>query len=213
MQPPYIKQSRGSTCSLAVLRMVLAAKHIFVTEEVLIDKVIPDYGKDFKNIWNPTIAKLAREYGLEVKIYAMWPLLKKDQMQQALQEYKTSPETFNVNKYENPEDEDAFPEPLPLAYREMFEALKLGCEYEYGDLNKNVLSSILSKGNVIQTAIKLKKLYPEKYKEGYHSILLYALDGKDIIYNDPYNGEGLRVSIEKLLESASDVGAFMEYRI
>lgn len=100
--------------------MVLATKQINVTEDELMSKITNDYGSDFKYVWNPTIAKLGQMYGVQTSMYALWPLFKPDLMKQALEEYTAHPETFNVNKYENPNDTDTSTEPLPLAYKEMF---------------------------------------------------------------------------------------------
>ena len=63
--PPYFKQQKLRTCSLACLRMALGYFDITVTEKELETKIEPDYGKNFKNLWNTTIAKLACEYGLD----------------------------------------------------------------------------------------------------------------------------------------------------
>lgn len=210
--PPYFKQQGNSSCSLAILRMVLAAKGINITEEELVNKVEENYGKNFKNIWNPTIAKLAREHGIDVTFYASWPLFKDTNMEQALKEYKNSPETFNINKYENPDDKDVLPEPLNLAYKEMFRAVELGCKYEYGGIDKNIIINTLSNNSLIQLSIHLKKLYPEKYKTGYHSILLYKYEKGKVFYHDPYNGESLSTNIDDLINATMDTEAFMVYK-
>jgi ABC-type bacteriocin/lantibiotic exporter with double-glycine peptidase domain len=68
--PPYFKQDYQYACSLAVLRMVLAHYGINVTEKELLKKVEKNHGVNFKNLWNPTIAKLAREYGINTTMYA-----------------------------------------------------------------------------------------------------------------------------------------------
>lgn len=75
--PPFLNQQHSATCSLAVLRMVLAFNCCHVTEANLVKEVTPDYGLEFQNLWNPTIAKLALSYGLNVTMYARWPLFKK----------------------------------------------------------------------------------------------------------------------------------------
>lgn len=207
--PPYFRQINSSGCSIAILRMVLATKHIQVSEEELINRIVKDYGKNFTNIWNSTIAKLAQEYGLLVTFYAKWALFKN--MSKALEEFHNSSSTFNVDTYENKNDKDTMLEPLSIADIDMFNAVEKGCKYVYSGLDKELLKDMLSKNNFIQLSIRLKNLYPEKYKKGYHSILLYGIDGEDVIYHDPYNGEALRVSIDKLLQSTMDAGACMIY--
>jgi ABC-type bacteriocin/lantibiotic exporter with double-glycine peptidase domain len=49
--PPYFKQEKQATCTLAVLRMVLSYFSISVSEAQLEEQVINDYGKKFSNIW------------------------------------------------------------------------------------------------------------------------------------------------------------------
>jgi hypothetical protein len=142
--PPYFKQEKQATCSLAVLRMVLDHFGIFVIESALVDKVSKDYGKVFSNIWNPTIAKLACEYGLTALLSAEWPLLKDGVLKQALEDYKKDPINFNVIKYENSKDKDSLPEPLPLTYKEMFLAVEKGCKTEYGHLTRSRIIELLN---------------------------------------------------------------------
>lgn len=67
--PPYVKQEQKYTCSLAVLRMVLAANHKDISEQELIQKVEKEYGKRVRNILNKSIAELAKAYGLHVALY------------------------------------------------------------------------------------------------------------------------------------------------
>lgn len=155
--PPYFKQTNKYACSLAVLRSVLASHDIQVSEEELIAKVEADYGSVFKNLWNPTIAKLARQYGVDTHMYALWPLFKPKLLQKALQEYADNPEDMDVRKYESPNDQDDLPEPLPLAYEEMFEAVKLGCRITYGGLTEHRLQSLLDAGYLVQTSIRKTK--------------------------------------------------------
>ena len=207
-EPPYFKQERQATCSLAVLRMVLGHFGIFVTEADLIDKVSIDYGKNFSNIWNPTIAKLACEYGVTTMLSAKWPLLKAGVLKQAFEDYKKDPINFNVMRYENPHDKDSLPEPLPLTYKEMFLAVEKGCKTDYGQLTKAKIAELLNAEYLIQTSIKLQKMYPQSH-EGFHSILIYALDGENVTYHDPYRCPALSCTVEHLLKATMDVGAFM----
>lgn len=209
--PPYFKQEKQATCSLAVLRMALAHFGINLTEHDLEEKIKTDYGNNFKNIWNPTIAKLACEYGLKVVLSADWSLLKKENIIKAIDEYKTSPETFNVMKYENPNDTDQLPEPLPLSYKELFLAIEFGCQTEFGDLNEEILRKFINEGNLIQTSIKLQNMYPNDRK-GFHSILIYGVEGDTIYFHDPYRGKELSVTVDHLLKATTDVGAFMVYK-
>ena len=210
-EPPYLKQERQSTCSLAVLRMVLGHFGIFVTESDLVEKVSKDYGKGFSNIWNPTIAKLACEYGFTTILSAEWPLLKEGVLYQAIEDYKKDPMNFNVIKYENPNDKDSLPEPLPLTYKEMFLAVKMGCKTEYGQLTKAKITALLNSEYLIQTSIKLQKMYPQSHT-GFHSLLIYDLDGENVTYHDPYRGPAMACTVEHLLKATMDVGAFMSYK-
>ncbi len=208
--PPYYKQNSNYTCSLAGLKMVLAHYDKKVTEEELREKIESDYGKNFTNLWNPTIARLAREYGIQTTMYALWPLFKKDILPIATEEYKKNPETMNVNKYENSKDDDHIPEPLPLAYKDMFEAVKLGCKVVYGQLTEKRLKSIIGDNGLIQTSIKLHKLYPGK-KKVFHSILIYEIKDNKVLYHDPSHGKSLSCTVNHLLKATIDVGVFMAY--
>jgi len=208
---PYFKQETSASCSLAVLRMVLASCGIEVSEKELIAKVRLDYRADFSNIWNPTIAKLAVEYGIQTTMYALWPLFKPELTLQALKEFRANPEGMNINKYENPNDSESLPEPLSLAYKEMFLAIEKGCKTVYGGLTEKRLTALLNEGFLIQTSVKLHKLYPAK-KKGFHSILIYKHSGDGIEYHDPYHGEGLRCTAKHLLTATNGVGAFMAYK-
>lgn len=177
-----------------------------VTEDALVAKIEGDYRSDFHNIWNPTIAKLGQMYGLQTSMYALWPLLKPDVLKPATEAYEKSPETFNVTLYENPNDKDTGTEPLPLSYKEMFAAIALGCKTEYGTLSKILIKEHLDAGHLIQTSIKLHKLYPGK-KHAFHSILLYGYTNNEVFYHDPALGEQLSCTFEQLLTAATDVGA------
>lgn len=210
--PQYIPQKHNSACSLAVLRMVLATKGISVSEEELIQKVEKDYGKDFKNIWNPTIAKLAREYGIDTTMYALWPLFEKNNLQQAIKKYTENPKSFSIAKYENKNDTDEFPEPLPLSYKEMFAAIKLGCKTVYGNLTTEEMKSLLKNNHLIQTSVHLDKLYPGKNKS-FHSILIYGSKDDDVFFHDPANGKSLSCSFTQLMQAMLDVGAAIVYKV
>lgn len=203
--PPYFKQEHSNTCSLAILRMVLASKGVHISEEDLLLKVEKDYGKKFKNIWNPTIAKLAGEYGLKTIMYALWPLFKKDLLKKALKAYRNNPDKFNISKYENKNDKDMLPEPVPLAYKEMFKAIKLGCKTIYGSITERRLKNLISKGNFVQISINLRKMYPDK--KGFHSLLLYRLEDNKILYHDPYYGKSLITTFNKLTKASTHTGA------
>jgi len=207
---PYFRQKHPSACSLAILRMVLAENGINVSEKDLLKKVEKDYGKRFKNLWNPTIAKLAREYKIKTTMYALWPLFKKDKLKQALKGYRENPEGFDVAQYENATDKDTLPEPLPLAYKEMFKAVERGCKVIYGKLTKIRIKSLLKKNNLIQTSVKLQKLYPGH--KGFHSILLYGFKGDTVFYHDPHYGKSMNTNINKLIKAAGNVGAAIVYK-
>lgn len=209
--PPYFKQTNATTCSLAVLRMVLAAYNITVSENELLKKVEKDYGKNFKNLWNPTIAKIAREYGIDATMYALWPLFKKDILKTASKEYKKNPQQFTISKYENKNDTAVFSEPLLLAYKEMFKAIESGCKTAYGSLTKARIKKLLSGGYLIQTSIRLERMYPNQ-KKGHHSILLYNYIGDTIYYHDPYRGASLRCSFEHQSKASTAVGAAIAFK-
>jgi hypothetical protein len=142
-------------------------------------------------------------------MYALWPLFKPELLEQALREYEKNPKTFNVNKYENPNDNDESTEPLPLAYKEMFEAIKLGCKVKYENLTDKLIKKIIDNGNLLQTSIKLHVLYPDK-KHAYHSILVFGYSDNTIHYHDPSFGENLQCSFKQLLNASTDVGACIE---
>lgn len=208
----YIPQNHKSACSLAVLRMVLKAKDIDVSEEELIGKIEGDYGKHFKNIWNPTIAKLAREYGIETRMYALWPLFKRDKLKAALKEYQEDPRNFNVFKYENKKDKDRLPETLPLSYKEMFEAVNKGCKVTYGSLTPVKIKKLLSQGHLIQTSIHRERFFPDK-PPAYHSILIYGYKDEEVFFHDPDNGPSRSRSLYQLMSAMQDVGAVIVYKI
>lgn len=209
--PPYFKQDNPYTCSLSVLRMVLAYYGINVSEAELINKVEKDYGKNFKNLWNPTISKLSQEYGVDTIMYAVWPLFRKDIYLKALAEFQENPETMDYKKYEHPKDKDQMTEPLPLAYKEMFRALELSCKCVYGKLTENRLKEFLSKNYLVQTSIKLHLLYPGK-KHVFHSILIYKLIDDTVYYHDPAHGEGLTCKLDSLVRASTSVGAAIVYK-
>ena len=202
--PPYFKQVGFYNCSLAVLRMVLAQHQIILVENTLQDRVISDYGKDYKSLWNPTIAKMACEYGIQTTLYASWPLLKPNILPVAIVEYRKSPETFSARKYENIHDKDTEPIPLPLSYKEMFLAIEKGCKTVYGKLTKNLIQEHLDNGDLIMISIKNNRLYPGKSNTS-HSILLYGYKVDMVYYHDPKWGERLQASFEKLEEAMQRV--------
>lgn len=206
----YFKQQHPYTCSLAVLRMVLSEYGINVTEDELISKVLPVYGSDFKNIWNPTIAKIARSYGIKTKMYALWPLFRKQVTGPALREFRQNPDNMDFLKYENPRDQDRLDASLALSYREMFLALEAGCRGIYGRLTEQRLKSFLSKHQLIQTSVKLHLLYPGQ-KPVFHSILVYKFRDNQVTYHDPVHGSALTCSVRHLLEATTDVGVAMVY--
>lgn len=201
---PYFKQQKNTTCSLAVLRMVLAFHGIQIEEKQLVQQVEKDYGKKFKNIWNPTIAKLALQYGIKTTLISDWPLLKPRNLKTAIKQYTENPSEFNYREYENENDTDHLPEPLPLAYTEFFQAIKLGLDTKHTQITEQLLKKQLSQ-YLLLISIKLQKVYPNK--KGYHSILLYQYKDKNVFYHDPSYGQSLQISIKKLLEATTDVGA------
>lgn len=209
--PLYFRQEKQATCSLAVLRMALHYFGAEATEAELLEKVEKDYGNTFSNIWNPTIAKLACEYDINTTLYALWPLLKKHNLSEALNDFIKNPQNFDVRKYENQNDKDAMPEPLLLAYKEMFLAVQNGCKTVYGGMTGKRMQAFLSKGHLIQTSVKLHLLYPGK-NQAFHSILVYGLQDSTVYFHDPFHGEGLSCSVDRLLKASSDVGAFMVYK-
>lgn len=210
--PPYFPQASRYACSLAVLRSVLAFRGVHVSEEKLIKIVAPDYGTTFKNIWNPTIAKLASEYGIATTMYAKWPLFKPELLRQALAEFDAQGSSMDVAKYEHPKDNDKLSEPLPLAHKEMFLAIRAGCEVTYGALTKHRLNTLLSEGKLIQTSIRTKVLYPGE-GDAFHSLLIYKSDGNSVHYHDPARSAGMQASIERLLKASNGTGAFMAYSL
>ena len=89
-------------------------------------------------------------------------------------------------------------------------ALDLGCKCIYGKLTATKIKSALSKGSLVQTSIKLHKLYPDK-KHVFHSILIYKVKGDTIYYHDPAHGKSLNCSINALIKASNNVGAAMIY--
>jgi hypothetical protein len=211
MLPPYFPQEQKYTCSLAVLRSVLAAYGKPVEESKLVDLVTPVYGRNFTNIWNPTLAKLACcTFGLAVEMYAEWPLFRPSQLKQALEEYEKDPNHFSFEKYENRQDNDVITEPLALAYTEMFAAIRCGCEATYGTLSAGIIEDALSRSCLVQTSVKLDKLYEGK-KAAFHSILIYGLENGHIFFHDPAHGPEKITSLERLLAATTDVGAALVF--
>lgn len=208
--PPYFPQKHPYACSLAVLRSVLAAKGLTISEGRLLEKVEQDYGKRFKNLWNPTVAKIACEYCIPTKMYALWPLFKSQKLGRALKEFKTDPDHMDVREYENTKDKDHISEPLPLAYKEMFKAIEHGCQVIYGGLTRARIERILGKGYYIQTSIKTKLLYPGE-RASFHSILLYSYRDGQVTYHDPARRAAMKSSVDKLLKAANGTGAFIVY--
>lgn len=208
---PYFKQEKKYTCSLASLRMVLAYYGKNVTEEKLVNQVKKDYRSNFKNLWNPTIAKLACQYGIITKMYAAWPLFKKNIFPIALEKYLRFGNKMNVHKYENNKDKDLLTEPLPLAYKEMFEAVKLGCQVSYGKLTLDKVCSALKKNHLIQTSIKLHIMYPGK-KHIFHSIVVFGINKDKVLYHDPAHGANLSCSVNRFVKATNDVGAAIIYK-
>ena len=205
IKPPYLKQQKSTTCSLAVLRMVLATRDIEVSEQELVSKVETDYSKKFKNIWNPTIAKLACQYKIKTTLIADWPLLKSENLEKAKKEYAENPTKFNFRKYENPDDKDTLPEPLPLAYKELFHALDSGAKAVFTPLTGNIIKDTLDHTSFMLLSVNLKKLYPGK--NGYHSILLYAIENDKVFFHDPSYGEAQSTTVYRLLQASTNVGA------
>ena len=210
--PPYFPQAHKYACSLATLRSVLAVQGVAVSEEKLVAKVQQDYGKNFKNLWNPTIAKLACEYGIDTKMYALWPLFKLENLAATIEKIERNPAHMDVRKYENPDDKDTLGEPLPLAYKEVFKAIKNGCKVTYGGLTEGRIIRILGRGHYIQTSIKINLLYPDD-RASFHSILLYKCKEGIVTYHDPARYAAMECEVEKLLRAANGAGAFMEYTL
>ncbi len=185
MKPPqYLKQIHNGACSLAVLRMVLASRGIPVSEKRLIENIEAEYKKSFKQVWNPTIAKLACQNGIKVSFMARWSLLK----------------PANIKKAQD----------LDIAYRDMLEAVRLGCEVSYGKLTETIMKENLLKGNYIQTSIHKNKLH-KGAKAGYHSILLYDIIDDEVYFHDPDMGSAMHCSIVVLMRAMNGAGAALVY--
>ncbi len=182
--PPYYKQVHNGACSLAVLRMVLASRGISVSEKRLIEIIEADYKKSFKQVWNPTIAKLASQNGVKVLFMARWLPLKPESM----------------NKVQD----------HGIAYRDIMEAVKLGCEVSYGKLTAALIEDNLSMGNYIQTSVHKNKLH-KGAKTGYHSILLYDITDNEVYFHDPDMGSAMHCSIEVLMRAMNGAGAALVY--
>lgn len=173
-------------------------------------KVEPDYGKQFTNLWNPTIAKISCEYGVATTMHADWPLFKPEILTQAMDEYHRDPAKMDVQKYENSDDNDTIPEPLPLAYKEMFKAIELGCRTVYGGLNVELLEKLLIQNSLVQTSIKTGLLYLNE-PDTYHSTLIYALDNSEVMYHDPARQPAMKCAVSSLIKAANGTGACIVY--
>jgi hypothetical protein len=138
-------------------------------------------------------------------MYAHWPLFKPHNLQLALKEYAANPLKMDISKYEDANDTDELPEPLPLAYRDMFKAIKLGCTVEYRRPTDQLYRDILGAKRLIQTSIKLEKMYPGT-KTGFHSILIYDVAGDQVKYHDPDRQPSMTCSINHLLDEVRPVG-------
>lgn len=80
----------------------------------------------------------------------------------------------------------------------------------FDSLKKEEIINYLKRGNkLIQISIKLAKMYPGK--QGLHSILLFALQGSDVIYHDPSYGESLVCNLEHLEKASKGVGKIIIY--
>ncbi len=203
MKPPqYLKQIHNSACSIAVLRMVLASRGISVSEEKLIGKIEADYKKSFKQVWNPTIAKLACQNGVAVTFMARWSLLKPANIKKAKELYGSNKSAFDVFLFEEKD--------LDIAYRDMLTAIELGCEVSYGKLTSAMIEGHLAKGHYIQTSIHKNKLH-KGAKAGYHSILLYDFKDGNVYFHDPDMGAALHCSIEVLMRAMNGAGAALVY--
>ncbi len=175
-------------------------------------KIESDYGKRFTNIWNPTIARLAREYDIDTTMYAGWPLFKPEILTKALEEYHHNSDEIDVQKYENPDDKDTIPEPLPLSYTEMFKAIELGCRPIYGGLTADLLVKLLHQNLLVQTSIKTNLLYPQG-SDTYHSVLIYGFEGNELTYHDPARKPAMKCSVSSLIKAANGTGACLVYNL
>lgn len=117
---------------------------------------------------------------------------------------------MDFRAFENKTDADALPEPLPLAYQEMFTALEMGCKCIYGGLTPKRLHRLLSQQKLIQTSISLHKLYPGN-KPGFHSILLYKIVDTIVYYHDPARQAQMSCELNTLLSATLHVGAALVY--
>lgn len=210
MKVNYFKQENKYTCSLAILRMVLDYNGIKVSENELIKKVEAEYGSDFKNIYNPTIAKLACSYGIKTDFYALWPLLRKTNFSNAFNKYLNTSIVSGAQFDENPYDNDRLGGKLSIAYRDMFEAVKLGCRVHYGGITANRINETLDGKRFIQLSIKVHLIYPG-LRHVYHSILLFKEKDGIVTYHDPAHGEGLQADVKKIINATEDVRAYMVF--
>lgn len=79
-----------------------------------------------------------------------------------------------------------------------------------GYLTATRINQTISKGYLVQTSIKLHKLYPDK-EHAFHSILIYKVEGDKVFYHDPAHGEALRCTMKELIKASNNVGAVVIY--
>lgn len=137
-------------------------------------------------------------------------LFKPELLQQALQEYRDNPDAMNIHEYENRKDPDSIPEPLPLAYKDMFKAIELGCNVVYDRLDDSSLRAAIGRHQLVQTSIKTRVLYPDE-RASYHSLLIYDINNDVIRYHDPFRGPGMTCTVSQLIKAANGTGACMVY--
>lgn len=209
---PYYKQKNEKTCSLACLKMALEfLLDKSFSEKQLLGEIEGDYGRDFNLIWNPTITLLAAKYGLSVELYVLWPLLKKGTWEKAYREWKRSPKRFNWELYEPRKGDEAAKHEdrfIQVAYKDIFNTVKLGGRAYYGSLTANRMVKFLNSGKLIILIIVPSALFPKKVKKkDLHSILLFSSAGKNILFHDPYYGENLKATKERIKKAHSKLGA------
>ncbi len=208
--PPYYRQENKRTCSIAVLRSVLASKGIFVNEKQLVEQVAEYYGARFQNIWNPTIAKLAVQYGVNTRMFGLLPLFKPSVLSDAMSKYQACRDKIENNACEHSCDICRTGESLSLLHTEIFEAIRLGCKVAHGSLSQARLKSLISTGAMIQVSIRNNVLYPNEGK-GFHSILIHSIQDDSVLYNDPARATSMSCSIAKIVEATKGTGAFMAF--
>lgn len=191
--------------------MALAHYGVKIAENELLKTIRRDYPDNFSNIWNPTIARLACRYGIDTTFSAAWPLLKPHVFPAALHAYQQNPEGFDIHHFENKNDNDGLPEPLSIAYQDIFAAGTLGCAMRYGKLTARRLHGLVAHGSLVQTSVKLHLLYPGK-KHVFHSVLIFDANNTSVTYHDPTYGKSLSCRTAHLIRALTDVGAFLTYR-